>query len=145
MNLENFAELFIWNMPDALVVSDDEGVIRLWNVSAERIFGFTAEEAMGQPLDIIVPERLRRRHGDGYRETMLTGETKYGAGDLLSVPALRKDGTTISIQFSILPLSGPDGRMTGVAAVIRDVSDEFARVKKLQTALRESGGAARDG
>lgn len=91
-------------MPDALVVSDRDGIIRVWNHGAERIFGFSEQEALGQSLDIITPERLRKRHWQGYETTMKTGKTKYGAGELLAVPAIRKDGAQISVQFSIMPI-----------------------------------------
>src|SRR6266568_4564656 len=86
-----FASYLIDSLPDAVVYSDADGIIRFWNDSAERIFGFTAAEALGQSLDIITPESLRKRHWDGYHQTMRTGITRYGAGDLLSVPAIRKD------------------------------------------------------
>ena len=87
--------------PDAFILGDAQGVIRLWNVGAERIFGFTAEEALGQKMDLIIPERLRARHWDGYDRTMATGKSRYGAGDMLAVPAVTKDGRSISIEFTI--------------------------------------------
>ncbi|WP_340108420.1 PAS domain S-box protein [Pikeienuella sp. HZG-20] len=130
-------------LPDALVVADVEGVIRFWNAGAERIFGFPAAEALGRPLDIIIPENLRARHNSGYEQTMKTGETRYGAGDLLAVPALRKDGARISVQFSILPLVGADGGMTGIAAVMRDVTADFEERKRLRKELAAARKAAR--
>ncbi len=124
-------------MPDALVVSDREGLIRFWNAGAERIFGFSIAEALGQSLDIITPENLRARHWTGYHETMHTGRTRYGEGDLLSVPALRKDGVRISVQFSILPLKGAGGDLEGVAAVMRDVTADFEERKSLRREMAE--------
>ncbi|WP_339950729.1 PAS domain S-box protein [uncultured Albimonas sp.] len=124
-------------MSDALVVSDREGAIRVWNKAAERIFGFSEAEALGESLDIITPERLRARHWQGYDQTMRTGRTRYGAGDLLSVPAICKDGRTISVQFSILPLTDADGEMQGVAAIMRDVTDDFAERKALRAELAQ--------
>jgi PAS domain S-box-containing protein len=91
-------------------------MIRFWNRGAERIFGFSEEEALERSLDIIIPKNLRKRHWDSYAETMRTGITRYGAGDVLAVPALRKDGTRVSIEFSILPFrdsGGPDARGCG--------------------------------
>ncbi|MCF8467629.1 MAG: PAS domain S-box protein [Sneathiella sp.] len=143
MNLVNLADTLLRDMPDGLIVSDADNRIRLWNAGAERIFGFTAAEAIGQSLDIIIPDTLRGRHGKGYRETMQTGVTRYSAGDLLAVPALRKDGTGISIQFSILPLADPDGKMTGVAAIVRDVTADFNRKRELESALRDCRRATR--
>src|SRR5580700_8746071 len=87
---DRFAVTLLASMPDAAVYSDAEGKIRYWNKGAEGIFGFTASEAIGQTLDIIIPANLRQRHWDGYEQTMRTGVTRYGAGDLLAVPAIRK-------------------------------------------------------
>ena len=137
MDREQIARKLFEGMPDALVVADREGIIRVWNGGAERIFGFAEGEALGQSLDIITPERLRERHWIGYEATMRTGQTKYGAGDLLSVPAIRKDGAQISIQFSIVPLRGEDGDLQAVAAIMRDVTDDFAERKALRAELAQ--------
>ena len=84
---------------DAIVVTDAAGAIILWNPAAERMFGFTPSEAIGQSMDLIIPERLRKRHWEGYEKTMATGQTKYGT-DLLKVPAAHKDGRTLSIVLT---------------------------------------------
>lgn len=123
--------------PDAVILGDAEGVIRLWNKGAERIFGFTAEEAIGQSMDIIIPERLRARHWDGYARTMATGKSRYGAGDLLAVPAITKDGRSISIEFTIHMLHGPGGELLGPAAILRDVTQRFLRDKELARRIKE--------
>jgi PAS domain S-box-containing protein len=125
---------------DAVVATDREGIIRLWNPGAERIFGYRAEEALGQSLDLIIPERLRPRHWEGYHAVMETGESRYGHGDLLSVPSLRKDGRRISVEFTVVPLKDPAGRMKGVAAVMRDVTPRFEELKALRQKL--AGSAA---
>lgn len=122
---------------EAIVYSDREGLIRFWNGGAERVFGFSAEEALGQSLDIIIPERQRQRHWEGYDEVMKTGVSRYGSGDLLSVPALRKDGSRISVEFTIVPLKDADGAMLGMASVMRDVS---ARFEELRTLRRQAAG-----
>lgn len=130
--------LGLLNSPaEAIVYSDREGLIRFWNAGAERVFGFTAEEALGQSLDIIIPERQRQRHWEGYEEVMKTGVSRYGSGDLLSVPALRKDGSRISVEFTIVPLKDADGAMLGMASVMRDVS---ARFEELKTLRRQAAG-----
>ncbi|WP_065330533.1 PAS domain-containing protein [Tritonibacter mobilis] len=136
MDRDQIARKLFEDMPDALVVADRKGIIRVWNGGAERIFGFSEGEALGQSLDIITPERLRERHWIGYEATMRTGQTKYGAGDLLSVPAIRRDGAQISIQFSIVPLGGEDGDLQAVAAIMRDVTEDFEERKRLRRALR---------
>ena len=123
--------------PDAILISDADGIIRFWNPGAARIFGFTSQEAVGQSLDIIIPGALRERHWRGYAETIRTGQTRYGAGDLLTVPALRKDGTRISVEFSIVPFRDSAGRMTGMGAIMRDVTRRFEELKTLRKALAE--------
>ncbi|WP_188262121.1 PAS domain-containing protein [Azospirillum tabaci] len=125
--------LALLNSPaEAIAYSDREGIIRFWNAGAERVFGFTADEALGQSLDIIIPDRQRQRHWDGYDQVMKTGESRYGSGDLLSVPATRKDGTRISVEFTIVPLKDADGAMLGMAAVMRDVTARFDELRALR-------------
>jgi PAS domain S-box-containing protein len=141
-DVDRFCRILIHEMPDAVIYADGEGVIRFWNAGAERIFGFGAAEAIGSSLDIIIPESLRARHWTGFGETMRTGNSRYGAGDILAVPALRKDGTRISIEFTVLPLRDEAGRMLGVAAVLRDVTRRFEETRALrrQLAARTGGG-----
>jgi PAS domain S-box-containing protein len=134
MDLDAFAARLVAGTPDGVLYADQDGVIRYWNAGCQRIFGFTADEAQGQSLDIIIPQNLRTRHWQGYRETMRTGETRYGAGDLLSVPALRKDGARISVEFSIVPFRDAAGSMIGIAAVMRDVTKRFEEMKVLRKA-----------
>lgn len=120
------------NAPDAILYCDKDGIVRFWNGGCERIFGYTADDAIGQSLDIIIPENLRDRHWHGHRETVRTGQTRYGAGDLLAVPALRKDGTRISVEFSIIPFRDAQGTITGLAAILRDVTRRFEELKALR-------------
>jgi nitric oxide dioxygenase len=128
--------------PDAVVFGDAEGTIRLWNAGAEAVFGFTAAEAVGQSMDIIIPEGLRGRHWDGYRLTMATGVSRYGAGDLLAVPAVTKDGRSISIEFTIQMLKGPAGEILGPVAAIRDVTKRFQREKEMARRIKELEASA---
>jgi len=128
----DFCTRLVAGMPDAVVYADAAGAIRFWNSGAERIFGFTAAEALGASLDLIIPETLRARHWAGYAETMRTGTSRYGAGDLLSVPALRKDGTRISVAFTIVAFRDASGRMEGIAAVMRDVTAGFNELRALR-------------
>ena len=139
MNIEDFAARLVADTPDGILYADQDGLIRYWNAGCQRIFGFTADDAQGQSLDIIIPQNLRSRHWQGYRQTMRTGETRYGAGDLLSVPALRKDGARISVEFSIVPFRDAAGLMAGIGAVMRDVTKRFEEMKALRKA---AGGAA---
>jgi PAS domain S-box-containing protein len=121
---------------DALIAADRDGVIGFWNPGAERIFGFSSDEAVGRSLDLIIPERLRARHWDGYRRVMATGKSRYGEGEPLAVPALRKDGATISIEFTVTALCQGD-ETVGMAAVIRDVTVRFNEMRALKRAIAE--------
>jgi PAS domain S-box-containing protein len=135
LDLGRFGESLVRGASDAIIYADDTGVIRFWNPGAERIFGFTAAEALGQSLDIIIPESLRARHWEGYRQVMSTGVSRYGAGDVLAVPGLRKDGSRISLEFTILPFRDEEGRMRGIAAILRDVTKRFDELKELRRRL----------
>lgn len=129
---DRLARALLRDMPDALIVAGADGAIGFWNAGAERLFGFTADEAMGQSLDIIIPERLRGRHWGGFDATMRTGHSRYGAGELLAVPALRKDGARLSVEFTIVALHDEAGRMEGIAAVMRDATARFEQTRALQ-------------
>lgn len=121
---------------DAVIISDAKGAITFWNSAAERIFGFTEADALGQSLDLIIPERQRQRHWDGYEKTMQTGKTRYGA-DLLRVPAVHKDGRALSIAFTVALLTAADGTVTGIAAIVRDETSRWTEERKLRRRLAE--------
>lgn len=126
---------------DAVIASDPSGAINLWNPSATRMFGFTEAEALGKSLDIIIPQRQQQRHWDGYHKTMETGITKYG-NDVLRVPAVHKDGHTLSIAFTVAMLHTPDGKISAIVAVVRDESARFAEDRALKKRLTELEMAA---
>jgi PAS domain S-box-containing protein len=121
---------------DAIIFADREGIIRLWNFGAESIFGYTAEEVLGQNLDLIVPDKLRNRHWEGYRKVMATGKTKYGK-ETLAVPAITKGENRISIEFTIVLVTNDSGEPMGTAAIIRDVTERFLKQKELKKRLVE--------
>ena len=123
-------------LADAVVVADPSGAIRFWNPAAERLFGFTEAEALGNSLDLIVPERFRERHWAGYNRTMATGQSRY-ANDVLRVPAVHKDGRPLSIAFTVGLLYGPQGNVTGILAVIRDETARFAEDRNLRKRLAD--------
>jgi len=118
----------------AIIFADHEGIIRLWNSGAKAMFGYGAEEALGQSLDLIVPERQRTRHWEGYHKVLATGVTKYGR-ELLAVPAQTKDGRRISIEFSIALLRAPTGELLGSAAILHDVTARWEQQKELRGRL----------
>jgi PAS domain S-box-containing protein len=127
-------EIFAQAAADAIIAARADGAIVFWNPAAERIFGFSAAEALGQSLDLIIPERFRARHWDGYRQVMATGKTKYGT-DVLRVPAAHKDGRALSIAFTVSLLDGPDGRV--IAAIARDETARWNEERELRRRIAE--------
>ena len=116
---------------DAIIACDADGIIRFWNLGASRIFGFDAGEAVGQSLDIVIPERLRTRHWEGFRKMVATGQSRYPEGHLLSVPAQRKDGLQASVEFTAVAVKD-GGRVVNIVAVMRDVTARFEEMKALR-------------
>jgi PAS domain S-box-containing protein len=121
---------------EAIVVTDPDGTIRLWNRGAARVFGYSAAEVVGQSLDVIIPEKLRERHWKGYRQTMATGLTRYG-DKLLSVPATHRDGRRLSIEFSVALLRDEAGGIVGISAIMREVTARRDAEKALRARLAE--------
>jgi PAS domain S-box-containing protein len=121
---------------DAVIASDASGAITLWNAGAARMFGYSEAEALGRNLDIITPDRLRKRHWDGYHKSMETGTTKYG-NDLLRVPATHKDGSAMSIAFTVAMLYDGAHKVTACVAVIRDETARFNDDRALRKRLAE--------
>jgi PAS domain S-box-containing protein len=128
-----------------IIFADEGGIIRLWNAGAEAMFGYTAAEAIGHSMEMIIPEKHRARHDEGYARVMQTGITKYGR-DALAVPALRKDGSRISIEFTIVLVRSAEGGMLGAAAIVQDVTARWERDKALRArlaALENKGAEAK--
>jgi PAS domain S-box-containing protein len=121
---------------DAIIAAGTDGMILLWNPAAERMFGFTAEEALGHALDLIIPERWRTRHWEGYRRVMRTGQTRYGT-EVLRVPALDKDGQALSIAFTVALLHARDGGIQAIAPIIRDETARWEEEHALRRRLTE--------
>jgi PAS domain S-box-containing protein len=133
-------EALLHSASDAIIATDRVGRITFWNPGAERIFGFTAAEATGQSLDLIIPENLRTRHWSGFRHTIETGTSRYGHGDLLSVPGLTREGGRISVEFTIVLLRDGAHAVTGTVAVMRDVTKRFEEIRELKRRLAGAGG-----
>jgi PAS domain S-box-containing protein len=127
----------------AILFADREGKIRLWNSGAETMFGYTEKEALGQSLDLIVPERQRARHWEGWVKVMATGVTKYGR-DPLAVPAMRKDGSRISIEFNVVLVRAESGELVGVAAMVQDVTARWQKQKETSARLAALEAGAKE-
>lgn len=128
------------DLADAVVVADRAGDILLWNAGATRLFGWSADEAIGRPLSIIIPERLRARHDAGFHRTMETGETKYGES-MLEVPALHRDGHSFSIAFTVSMMFAPGQKAPyAIAAVLRDDTERWELLRAARQAERSAKG-----
>ena len=130
------AQAVVTEAPEAIVVTDPDGIVRLWNNGAARVFGYSAADIVGQSLDLIIPEKLRERHWKGYRQTMLTGYTRYG-DKMLSVPATHRDGRRLSIEFSVALLRDKADQIVGISAIMREVTDRREAEKALRAKLAE--------
>jgi len=130
------SEQFVRAAGDAIIAADADGSIVFWNPAAERMFGYTESEALGRSLDLIIPERFRQRHWDGYRQVMQTGHTKYGA-DVLRVPAIHKDGRTLSIAFTVSLLAAPGDGGRIIVAIVRDETTRWNEERELRRRLAD--------
>ncbi len=140
----DFYQDLVENAPDAILFADREGIIRLWNTGAERIFGVPRERALGRTLDLIIPEKLRARHWEGYRRVMNGATSRYST-QLLKVPALKGDGSQFSSEFSIVPIRDENGSLAGIAAILRDVSAQWQRERELKAKVEELSQRAERG
>lgn len=129
---QRVGQALLETVSDAIVATDQSGIICLWNPGAERIFGFSSSQAVGQSLDIIIPENLRARHWAGWEHTIKTGTSRYDAGMLLSVPAITAQNQRISVEFTILMLKDATGAIDGMVATMRDVSARFEEMRALR-------------
>lgn len=132
--MDKILKQLLGEAPDAILAADRNGIIIYWNRGAEQIFGYSAADAVGQSLDLIIPENLQERHGDGYARVMASGETKYKTG-LLSAPGMTRDGSRVSLEFSIVLLRDERGGMCGCGTVMRDVTVRWQKEKDLKSRL----------
>ncbi|QGU06803.1 Sensor protein FixL [Corynebacterium occultum] len=139
MSTERFNELaarIVEETSDAVVLADREGRILLWNSGAEKMFGHKAEDARGQSLDIIIPQKHRRAHWTGWERVIESGETRYGS-EPLSVPGMRADGSRVALEFSITMFKDSEGSIRSIAAIMRDVGVKWEQTQEMRRELRE--------
>ena len=129
-------ESFVHATGDAIIAVGNDGKIILWNPAAERVFGFTAADAVGQSLDLIIPERFRERHWNGFHQVMQSGQTRYGS-EVLRVPALHKDGRALSIAFTVALVKSSNSQTNSIVAVVRDETQRWNEERELRRKLAE--------
>ena len=125
--------------PDALVFADAQGIIRAWNAGAEAVFGFSAAEAMGQSLDLIIPERLRAAHWLGFNRAMARGATSHGAQVRTTRGTHKEDGRKLYVDMSFGVVLDDAGSVLGSVAMARDATERYLAEKARQAAA--TGGA----
>ena len=131
---DRLCQQIVEDAQEAIIFADRDGIIRLWNSGAQAIFGYTAEEALGQTLDLIIPQQYRDRHWEGYNRVMSTGKTRLDK-ELLAVPAIRKDGGRVSLEFSIVLMRDTNNELIGIAAIIHEVTERRQREKEMKERL----------
>lgn len=132
-------ELAVWlveQAPDTIIYSDTEGLIRVWNAAAEQMFGLSAEQVLGQSLDIIIPENLRRAHWRGFNAAIAAGVTKH-SGKPMATKALRADGSEFYTEMSFALVFNEQGEVVGTMAQARDMTERFEKGRADRQRLRE--------
>jgi len=136
LTLESTAASILRCMPEALIFCDLEGIIRVWNGGAEKVFGWPAAEAVGQNLDLIIPERMRKAHWDGFNQAIERGGVKPGRTAMIT-RSLHKSGEFIYVDMSFEMVKDAQGQMLGSMAVARDATARFTEEKALRKQLAE--------
>ncbi|GHD44095.1 PAS domain S-box-containing protein [Marinobacter persicus] len=130
--------------PDAMIFADTEGRILVWNEAAERVFGFTKEQAIGESLDIIIPEKLREPHWRGYDEAIKNAGTKYW-GQSMPTKAIHSEGSMIYVELGFSIVLDDDGKVIGVLSSGRDITERFQKEKENKKRLAELEKAQKEG
>lgn len=126
---------------EAIVFADRDGVIRIWNRGAEALFGFTAAEAVGSSLDIIIPERFRRAHWEGFERAIVQGHTEHG-GQIRTTRAVHRDGRKIYVDMSFGLVTDTDGAVLGSVAMARDATARRETEAALRARMAGQAGSA---
>jgi PAS domain S-box-containing protein len=145
LQTEIHADVYRWiieQATDAVIFADREGYIRIWNKGAESIFGYSADEALGQSLDIIIPEELRRPHWESYRKAVAAGKTRLGSRVLVT-RGLHRDGSRLYVDLSFAVIVGDAGLAEGALAIGRDVTERYLADKALRKHAAELESKAR--
>jgi PAS domain S-box-containing protein len=107
---------------DALIYADRSGSIQRWNDASERLFGYSADEALGENLELIIPEHLRSAHWNGFNAAIASGTLKLQGRPTLT-RALHKGGRRLYIEMTFALVKGADGEVEGSVAMARDVTE----------------------
>ena len=134
-NLKVF-QAIVEQAPDAIIFADRDGAIRIWNRGAEAVFGYAAGETLGKSLDLIIPERFRRAHWEGFRRAIDTGQTKY-ADRVLTTRSVHKNGSKLYVDLSFGLVRDGAGTVAGALAIGRDCSTRYLSDSALRARVLE--------
>ncbi|MDB5775183.1 MAG: hypothetical protein JWP38_1316 [Herbaspirillum sp.] len=129
--------------PDAIIFADRDGLIRIWNSGAERIFGHKASDVIGGGLDVIIPERLSQAHHNGFNHAMATDRMKY-VNKVLTTRSMHKDGSKLYIDMSFGMVHDAEGNILGALAIARDITERFANESAQRARIAELEKAAQE-
>jgi PAS domain S-box-containing protein len=121
---------------DAIIFADREGLIRIWNQGAESVFGFPAEEVLGESLDVIIPEGLRKRHWEGYSKAIAERRTRTG-DRVMTTRALHKHGSRLYVDMSFAVIVDESGHAEGAMAIGRNITERYLADKALRKHVAE--------
>jgi PAS domain S-box-containing protein len=130
------SQALIEHLADAVIFADHEGLIQVWNAGAEAVFGYSADQVLGQRLDVLIPERLRSAHWAAFDTAVDTGRMKYGR-ESMTTRSIHKDGSDLYVDLSFALVKDADGRVLGSVAVARDITRRFQADKESRKRLAE--------
>jgi PAS domain S-box-containing protein len=138
------AAAIVEHSPDAIIVADADGSIRVWNHAAERLFGHVAADVVGQRLDVIIPERMRHAHWEAFDRAIASGHMRYD-GRAMTTRSMRRDGTKLYVELSFALITDASGAVTGAMATARDCTERYEaeRALRARVAALESGGGTK--
>jgi PAS domain S-box-containing protein len=124
--VEQLYSQLVQGMAEAVIIASNDGTILEWNAAAERVFGWSRQQAVGENIDMLIPDNQKDQHWEGYDRVLEAGQSKYSDGSLLSVSSLKSDGTRVGIEMSYTPLRQGD-KVVAIAAVVRPVRRQVSR------------------
>lgn len=127
MNNNELGELILEQTSDAVIYADKQGNIQRWNDAASQLFGFSKVEALGQSLDLIIPERARKAHWHGFNLAVENGNLRLSGKPTLTRAIHKNAEKRLYVQMSFSLVKDNDGHVQGSVAIARDMTDTMAQ------------------
>lgn len=135
----DFFEAIVEQVADGIIFADRRGTIRRWNAGAEAIFGYAADEVVGQSLNVIIPERLRSAHWTAFDRAVETGQTRYGR-QAMTTRSVHKNGSKLYVDLSFALVKDNAGEVLGSVAMARDITRRYLEENVLRRRVAELEG-----